>query len=147
MPSAGSGGALHNRHAAGADMQSLTELDSDALKLARQSADTLMKFKAYLPPGGLLVMLLGKFRDDVLETLAVERDPLPKRGTERHPLDELTSVELDSVFGAVGILVGRFTAYMDDPALPDLLGQFHDALNEQKAERVRELEALDAKAS
>jgi hypothetical protein len=147
MSSGGSGGTLHRRHAAGTDMQSLAQLDSDALKLARQSADTLMKFKAYLPPGGFLVMLLGKFRDDVLEMLEVERDQLPKRGAERHPLDELTSVELDSVFGAVGILVGRFTAYMDDPALPDLLGQFRDALNEQKAERARELAALDAKAS
>jgi hypothetical protein len=128
-------------------MQSLAQLDSDALKLARQSANTLMKFKAYLPPGGLLLMLLGKFRDDVLEVLEVERDPLPKRGTERHPLDELTSIELDTVCGAVGILLSRFTAYMDDPALPDLLGQFRDALNQQKAERVRELAALDAKAS
>ena len=147
MSSAGSRGTLHDRHAAGADMQSLTELDSDTLKLARQSVDTLMKFKPYLPPGGLLLMLLGKFRDDVLGTLELERDPLPKRGSERHPLDELTSVELDSVFGAVGILLGRFTAYMSDPALPDVLGQFHEALNEQKAERVRELAALDAKAS
>jgi hypothetical protein len=58
-------------------------------------------------------MLLGKFRDDVHEVLEAERNPPPKRGTDRHPVDELTSVELDSVFGAVGILLGRFTAHME----------------------------------
>jgi hypothetical protein len=36
---------------------------------------------------------------------------------------------------------------MDDRALPDLLGEFRNALNEQKDEREGELAALDAKAS
>jgi hypothetical protein len=36
---------------------------------------------------------------------------------------------------------------MADPALPELLGKLRDALNEQRAERVRELAAIDIKAS
>jgi hypothetical protein len=87
-------------------MHSLTDLDSDLRKLDRDSADTLLGYKAYLPPGGLLVMLLGSFRDDAFDALELERDALLRRGTERRSLDELTSVELDTIFGAAGILLG-----------------------------------------
>jgi hypothetical protein len=59
------------------------------------------------------------------------------RGRDRRSLDELTSVELDTVAGATGILVDRFTPFMDDPALPRLLTEFRDALGIQKAERVQ----------
>lgn len=116
-------------------MRSLSETTPGDLKLARESADVLLRFKAYLPPGGLLLMLVGKFRDDVLDALDVEPEGLPRRGRERRSLDELTSVELDTVVAATGILCDRFTAHMDDPALPRLLGEFRDALRQQKAER------------
>jgi hypothetical protein len=88
-------------------------------------------YKAYLRPGALVVMLLGSFRDDIFDALELERDALLRRGTERRSLDELTSVELDTIFGAAGILLGRFIGFMDDPALPDLLEEFRRALNKK----------------
>jgi hypothetical protein len=117
-------------------MRSSSELTTDELQVAIDVAETLMTFKAYLPPGGLLLMLLSKFRDDTGDMLDTERGPLPRRGRERRSLDELTSVELDTVAGATGILLqDRFTSVMDDPELPRLLREFQGDLNRQKAER------------
>jgi hypothetical protein len=117
-------------------MRCITDLPKDALEVARDSAETLMTFKAYLPPGGLLLILLSKFRDDAGDLLDLERQPMSQRGRERRSLDELTSLELDRVAGATIILLqGRFTSVMGDPALPRLLREFHDELNLQKAER------------
>jgi hypothetical protein len=122
-------------------MRSLNELQPDALKIAHEAADTLIQHRAYLPPGGLLVMLLGRFRDDIREVLGngTEADgELPRRGREHRSLDELTSVELDTVWGAADILrQARFTEVMDDPALPKLLDEFHDKLTDQKTERAQ----------
>lgn len=119
-------------------MRSLTDLSSDALKVARDAAATLMSFKAYMPPGGLLLMLVSKFRDDIGDVLDIEREPLPQRGRERKPLDELTSAELDTLSGAVvTLLEDRFTEVMDDPALPRLLSEFKGSLGRQKTERAQ----------
>jgi hypothetical protein len=118
-------------------MRSLTELDADALKLANEFTETLIRFKAYLPPGGLLLMLLSKFRDDVREVLEVETEGLPHRPRERRSLDELTSTELVTVADATGILLDRFAPYMDDPGLPRLLRDFQDALGGQRVERAQ----------
>jgi hypothetical protein len=116
-------------------MRSLSQMTPDALQVAHDGAGALLKLKAYLPPGGLLLMLLARFRDDIRESLEMEPEPLPRRGTEQRSLDELTSVELDTVNGAVGILLDRFIPFMGDPALPRLLTEFRDALSVQKAER------------
>jgi hypothetical protein len=119
-------------------MRSLAELPADVLQVARDAADTLIRFREYLPPGGMLVMLAGRLRDDVRE--ALEMEPLPRayRGRERRSLDELTSVELDTVAGAASILLqDRFTTCMDDPALAPLLRELHRALDGQKAERAQ----------
>jgi hypothetical protein len=65
-------------------------------------------------------------------------DKLPRRAREHKPLDELTSVELDTVSGAVGVLLqARFTWAMDDPGLPSLLREFDESLTQQKAERAQ----------
>jgi hypothetical protein len=128
-------------------MHSLTELDQDKLNLARQCAGTLIVFKAYLPAGGTLLMLIGKFRDDVLDVMAAERDPSPQRGTERYPLDKLTPIALDTVSGAASILLDSFTPYMDDPLLPRLLRRYHADLNTLKAERTKTRTQTDATAS
>jgi hypothetical protein len=128
-------------------MHALTELDPDKLNLARLSAGKLMTFKEYFPSGGLLLLLIGKFHDDVLDVLEVERGPLPKRAPERHPLDELTSVELDTVAGATSALLDTFTPYMDDPALSRLLRQYQADLNAQKAERAQISTEIGATAS
>jgi hypothetical protein len=118
-------------------MRSLAELPINTLQVARNAALTLMRFKAYMPPGGLLLMLVSKFADDMGDVLGIERDPLPQRGRECRSLDELTSIELDTVTGATGILLDRFTDCMDDPALPGLLREFRDDLEGQKAERAQ----------
>jgi hypothetical protein len=128
-------------------MRSLTELPKDALKVARDSAETLMSFKAYLPPGGLLLMLLGRFRHDIAEILgneaSAEAKRLPRRGREHRSLDELTSVELDTVSGAVMILLQeRFRAVMDDPELPRQLEGFQGKLSGQKTERAQIRESM-----
>jgi hypothetical protein len=128
-------------------MRSLTELPKETLKVARDSAEALMSFKAYLPPGGLLLMLLGRFRDDIAEILgdeaSEEAERLPRRGREYRSLDELTSVELDTVSGAVMILLQeRFRAVMDDPELPLQLEGFQGKLSGQKTERAQIRESM-----
>jgi hypothetical protein len=55
-------------------------------------------------------MLLGSFRDDNFDAPKLERGALLRSETERRSLDELTSVELDAIFGAAGILLGRSPA-------------------------------------
>lgn len=117
-------------------MRSLADLPTDELKLAHDAATVLVTdYKAYLPPGGLLRMLLSRFRDDTREALGLEVEGLPAR-EDKYTLDELTSVELDTVAGAVIILLqDRFTAVMDDPDLPKLLGDYQIELNAQKTER------------
>lgn len=119
-------------------MRSLEDLDTDTLKVALNAADTLMEHKAYMPPGGLLVMLLGRFRDDVREALGMETEDIPRRGKKHRSLDEMTSAELDAVWGALMILLqDRFTGHMDDPDLPKLLRAFQGELADQKAERAQ----------
>lgn len=137
-PSLASGLPAASPQTKAGNMRCLTELQPDALKAARDAAGTLMSFKAYMPPGGLLLMLVSKFRDDIGDVLGIEPEALPQRGRERRSLDELTSVELDTVSGAVMILLqDRFTKVMDDPALPRLLEEYRDDLNMQKAERAQ----------
>jgi len=95
-----------------------------------------MSFKAYLPPGGLLLMLTSKFRDDIRDALQMEREGLPHRGRGKKPLGELTTIELATAWGAAGILLqDRFTSVMGDSALPRLLREFHGSLDGQKSGR------------
>jgi hypothetical protein len=131
----GSNAVPPSRSKAG-QMRSLNDLDTDALEVALTASDALMQDKAYLPGGGLLVMLLGRFRDDIREALDLEAEDIPRRGKEHRPLDEMTSAELDAAWGAVMILLqDRFTQVMDDPDLPRLLRAFHGDLSGQKTER------------
>jgi hypothetical protein len=118
-------------------MRSLTEMSPDELHVAHDAAAALLRFRVCSPPGGMLVMLAGKFRDDVRDVLELELEPPAHRGRDHRSLDELTSVELDTVAGATGILLGRFASYMDDPALVPLLRELRDSLNVQKSERAR----------
>jgi hypothetical protein len=118
-------------------MRSLTEMTPDELEEARRAAETLIRFRAYLPPDAILVMLAGRFRDDVREVLGMEPEPRAYRGQERNSLDEVTSAELNSVAAATGILLDRFTPFMDDPELVTLLLQLRERLNGQKAERAQ----------
>jgi hypothetical protein len=87
----------------------------------------------------MLSMLLGKFRDNVAESLGMQLPPLPRRSglVKAVKLDDLTSGELGTLSGAVLVLVTRFTALMDDPLLPELLLGFRDALATEQADRAR----------
>lgn len=114
----------------------LTSLGADALKVALEAADALMSLKQFMPRGGLLLMMVSRFRDDVREALGMEPERYPGRGKVFRSLDELTTSELDAAWGAVKILLqGRFTAVMDDPELPRHLRGFRGELSEQKTER------------
>jgi hypothetical protein len=121
-------------------MRAPTEVRPDELREAHDVADTLMseRFRSYLP-GRMLPMLLGKFRDDVAESLGMELPPLPQRSgpVKVVKLDDLTSSELGTLSGAVLVLGTRFTTLMDDPLLPELLREFRDALVIERADRAR----------
>jgi hypothetical protein len=116
--------------------RSLTSLKPEELSTAQEATTVLVvTHKGYLPPGGLLRMLLSRFRDDIREIIGMTAEGLPKRG-EHHELDELTSAELDAIADAVTTLLqDGFTAVMTDPDLAPLLDQFHASLIEQKNER------------
>jgi hypothetical protein len=119
-------------------MRSLKDLDTDALKVALEAADALMQLKQFLPRGGLLLMLLSRFRDDTREALGMEAERYPGRGQVFRSLDELTTVELGTLAGAVDTLLQeRFTLVMDDPELAKLLAGFQDGLNDQNTERAQ----------
>jgi hypothetical protein len=114
----------------------LTTLDTDALKVALSAADTMMSLKQFLPSTGLLVMLLSRFRDDIRDALEMESERFPGRGKVFRPLDEMTTAELGSAWGAVMILLqDRFTDVMDDPELPRLLAGCQGDLARQRTER------------
>ncbi len=118
--------------------RSLTSLKPEELNTAQDATTALVvTYKGYLPPGGLLRMLLSRFRDVIREITGMTAEGLPKRG-EHHELDELTSAELDAIAGAVATLLeDGFKAVMTDPDLAPLLDQFHASLIEQKNERAQ----------
>ena len=119
-------------------MRSLKDLHLDELEVALNAADALMQHKQFLPRGGLLLMLVSRFRDDTREALGMEAERYPCRGQVVRSLDELTSVELDTVSGAVMILLqDRFKRVMDDLDLPKLLDEFQERLTDQQTERAQ----------
>jgi hypothetical protein len=97
----------------------------------------------------MLPMLLGRFRDDLAEAMSLELPPLPQRSGSVRPakLGDLTSAELDELSGAAVALATRFTALMEDPALPKLLREFRDALVIEKVDRARIADELRARAT
>lgn len=117
-------------------MHSIADLPPGELQVAHDAATVLTEYRAYTP-GSLFRMLLSKFRDDLRECLEMEVEGvLPTRASDLRPLSHLTSIELDTVSGAVMILLqDRFTRVMDDPALPVVLDEFRARLDGEKAER------------
>jgi hypothetical protein len=119
-------------------MPTLSDDELAATRVAYDSAETLVRFGASLPSRSLLLMLVTKFRDDRGEALGAARDPLPTRPSAHLPIGELTSIELDTVAGAVGILLqDRVKRLMDDPALPRMLDQFRALLDAERTERTQ----------
>jgi transcriptional regulator with XRE-family HTH domain len=98
----------------------------------------------------LFVMLLGTFRDELRDALGMEELPPAQRGDTRCALDELRPVELSTMYGAVMILrQQRFTRIMDDPELPQMLGDLEDDLraSTRKLRALRADTPAEAKAS
>jgi hypothetical protein len=126
----------------------LTELDPPAVDLVMHSVDMIMRFRAYTPGGGMLVMLLGRFRDDVWETRHKTQLPPIGRGPQRLPLKELDRSQMDALIDSATTLIDRFGPYMDDPELPELLKDFRDALKTQRTgQKPQEGTERNAKAS
>lgn len=118
-------------------MRSITELPIADLREAGDAAETLIELRAYLPPEELLVMLAGRFRDEIREALEMRRLKPACRGPEGKPLDELTSSEFERLVRAVDVLVNHFTPFMDDPELIPLLSGLHELLRIQSVERAQ----------
>jgi hypothetical protein len=128
-------------------MRAPAKITPGELEDARHAVETLIseRFRSYLP-GRILPMLLGRFRDDVAESL--ELPALPQRSglVRAAKLDELTSSELETLSGAVVILVTRFISVMSDPLLPELLRELRDALVIDRTDRDSQLARLTERA-
>ena len=124
-------------------MRNADQLDSGVVKNALEAADTLLSFRDFTPPHGLFVMLLGRFRDDLRDTLGMDYLRHAVRGTHRRALSELRQVELGTLAGALAVLrQERVTNIMDDPDLSPLLAGFAEDVNSHQAR----LAALSAAA-
>jgi hypothetical protein len=110
------------------------ELDGEALGVALHCADSVLRFRSYTP-GSLLVMLLGKFRDDLRDAHGKETLMPAQRGSQHLPIGELELSDLDTARDSAGTLLEQFGPFMDDPELPELLRDFRDILNAEKADR------------
>ena len=128
----------------GSRMRPLSEMPIDDHQRAADAADTVIKYREYLPMDGLLVYLLGSFRDDIRAVQGVEAGPRPMRGRDLKSLDELTSTEFAVLSEAVDILLNRVGAFIPrtmtganepDAALVAKLGELWRGLEEQGAER------------
>ncbi len=126
-------------------MRTLAELSTDQLRVAGDAIEAVIDHRAYLPADGMLVMLAGRFRDDIREALEVKHLGRADRGTERKPLEELGYEELTRLAAAVSSLVGRFRPFMDDPELVRLLDDLHSRLALFSFERANT--AREARAS
>lgn len=102
-------------------MTQITELPTADLRDAGDAIETLIDLRAYLPPGGMLIMLAGKLRDDIRDMLEVRPLEPAERGSEVKPLGDLEDTDLDRLDKAVVVLLGRFTRFMDDPEMQPLL--------------------------
>lgn len=125
-------------------MPSLTELSTAGLRDAGDAVETVIEFRDYLPPGGMLLMLAGKFRDDIRELLGMPALGRVSRGQERTKYDSMKDAEVDRLGKAVAILNSVFAPYMDDPELVRLIRNVLAEVAFEKAGR-RVLE--EAKAS
>jgi signal transduction histidine kinase len=113
---------------------------ADDLRDAYAAADVLVSeaFRKYLfTSGRLLPVLVARFRDDMAEALGMELPEIPRRNGHVRPakLDDLTSAEFGTLWGAIDALVERFTSVMDDPELPRLLRALRAELVRERTER------------
>jgi hypothetical protein len=125
-------------------VQTIAELSKDQLRVAGDAIESVIDLRAYLPTDGTLIMLAGRFRDDVREELGVPPLDPAGRGPERKQLDDLGDEQLDRLATAVTTLVGRFRPFIDDPELAKQLSDLHARLSVRLYARAT---AEEAKAS
>lgn len=106
-------------------MGDLSELPITDLRTAGDAIETLIEFRAYLPQEEVKARVCGRFRDDIRELLGLPVPERAERGDEEKFLPELDGAGFDRLLHSVGILVGQFTPFMDDPELVILLNAFH----------------------
>ena len=86
--------------------------------------------------GRLLPSLVARFCDDVAGVLGLEASPLTQRPPVRAAkLGELTSTEFDTLWGAVDVLLDRFTPMMECSGTSRQLASFRKDLARERAER------------
>lgn len=122
-------------------MRTIADLSKDNLRVAGDAIETMIEFRAYLPTDGMLVILSGKFRDDIREELGVPPLTPAGLGPERKRLDDLEDADLDRLFEAVLVLNGRFTGHMDDPELPKCLADVLARVGHARTARISTAEA------
>lgn len=96
-------------------MPSLKELSTDELRVAGDAIETMIDFRDYLPPGGMLLAEMGKHRDDIRDLL--EMTPLERvsRDPCRKTYDGLEDADLGRLSEAVFILIRKFPGHMESP--------------------------------
>ena len=99
----------------------LTELSRDDLRVVLAAVETLIEFRDYLPPGGMLLMLAGRFRDDIRELLGMATLGRVSRGPERKMLSAMDDADLARLSRAVVVLHPEYEDYIDDPEMVRLL--------------------------
>jgi hypothetical protein len=109
-------------------MPAITQLSTDKLRIAGDSIETVIEFRDYLPQGGMLLMLAGRWRDDIRELLALPTLGRATHGPERKKLSTLDESDLYRLAEAVIVLVGEFKSSMDDPELHAQLTDFLGAI-------------------
>jgi hypothetical protein len=124
-----------------------TQMTPDDLRDAHAAADVLIgpQYRPYLHTSGrLLPALVWRLRDDLAEALGMELPEIPRRSGQVRPvrLDDLTSSEFGTMWGAVDALIERFTSLMDDPELPRLLRAVREDLVRERTEREQIAEEL-----
>jgi hypothetical protein len=77
------------------------------LRLAGESIETVIDFRDYLTPEPTLVMLAGRFRDDIRKQLGMPELPRAYRRAVVKPMASLDDKEFDQLFKAVGVLLVR----------------------------------------
>lgn len=112
--------------------------------MAGDAIETLIEFRAYLPPEEVQATVCGRFRDDIRELLGLPVPERAVRGDEEKLLPELDDEGFNRLLHAVGTLVGRFTPFMDDPELVIALNAFHILLRVEATRRSR-LKAAELK--
>jgi len=123
-------------------MPSLTALSLDELRCAGDAAETLIEFRDYLPTDGMLLMLAGRWRDDIRELLGVPPSERVSRGPERKKPEDMQDADLERLFASVILLVDGLKGYMDDPELPRHLSDLLEQVGAARDARIHAEQAM-----